>query len=350
MSFNDTVGTERNHKVDKSTFQSSSRRKTSVFREMHERNVQRSRIKTFSHLQHEGEARRDMKVENIVDDNTVFGTIDKGGGRMAVSFTDDQWHVVHCQSSFLHPQIEMSTVTNLLVNEVTTFSDFHHDLIAKMTCPDENGLRISFIKGISCTPGASSGLSPFQVYATTKFSKDCKPRFDCVEVECAAEDGKSEFELAQILGIIAVVDDRNDSVTFLLIVTYLSICQKTNSDKYLPYDLLSYNVSPRYKGLQLDIIEPDAIFRPAMLIPCPDRSQGLYQSRTAAKKSLIELSNYRFWGIRYKTVDRFGYDDEQCQQIPETISAEDIYDRYRTELNSDESEVDSDSSHSDIEE
>jgi hypothetical protein len=101
------------------------------------------------------------------------------------------------------------------------------------------------------------------VYATTKFFKDSKPRFDCVEVECAAEDGKSEFALAQILGIISVVDDRNDSVTFLLIVTDLLICQNTNSDKYLPYDLWSYNVSPRYKGLQLDIIEPDAIFRPA---------------------------------------------------------------------------------------
>lgn len=52
-----------------------------------------------------------------------------------------------------------------------------------------------------------SGLSAFQVYATTKFSKDCKPRFDCVDVECASKDGKSEFELAQIMGIIAVVDD-----------------------------------------------------------------------------------------------------------------------------------------------
>jgi hypothetical protein len=198
---------------------------------MHERNVQRSRIKTFSHLREKEEGKGNIAVTSIVDDDTVFGTIDKGGGRMSVIFENDQWHVAECQSTFLHPLIDMSTVTNLLITEVTTFSDFHHDLIAKMTCPDENGLHIYFIKGISCKPSSSSGLSSFQVYATTKFSKDCKPRFDCVEVECAAEDGNSAFELAQILGIIAVVDDHNDAVTFLLIVTYLSMCPKTNSDR-----------------------------------------------------------------------------------------------------------------------
>lgn len=147
--FNDTVGTERNYKVDKITFQSSSRRKSSVFREMHERNVQRRRIETFTHMRTKGrEARSDSKV----DDNTVFETIDKDGGRIALLITDDQWHLVQCQCSFLHHQIEISTVTNLLVTEVTSFSDFHHDLIAKMICPGENSLRIPFIKGISCAP------------------------------------------------------------------------------------------------------------------------------------------------------------------------------------------------------
>ena len=71
--------TERNHKVDKSTFQSSSRRKTSVFREMHERNVQRSRIKTFSHLREKEEGKGNIAVTSSVDDDTVFGTIDKKG-------------------------------------------------------------------------------------------------------------------------------------------------------------------------------------------------------------------------------------------------------------------------------
>ena len=57
------------------------------------------------------EAKGNMKVPNIVDDNTVFGTIDKDGGRiMSVILQDDKWYV------FLNPQIDMSTVTNLLIS------------------------------------------------------------------------------------------------------------------------------------------------------------------------------------------------------------------------------------------
>ena len=40
-------------------------------------------------------------------------------------------------------------------------------------------------------------------------------------MECAGEDSESEFELAQILGIIDVVDNRNDTGTFLLSIYML---------------------------------------------------------------------------------------------------------------------------------
>jgi hypothetical protein len=38
--------------------------------------------------------------------------------------------------------------------------------------------------------------------------------------------------------------------------------------------------------------------------------------RKATKKSRAEFDKLRFWGIHYKTIDRFGYDDEQSDQIP----------------------------------
>jgi hypothetical protein len=65
---------------------------------------------------------------------------------------------------------------------------------------------------------------------------------------------------------------------FLLIVTDLIVAPKANSDKFLPYPLLQYNVQhdriAKVNVPVMHIIDAESIFRPAILIPCPDRSKN----------------------------------------------------------------------------
>jgi hypothetical protein len=70
------------------------------------------------------------------------------------------------------------------------------------------------------------------------------------------------------------------------------------------------------KNMQLEIVEPEIFFRPEISIPCHDMSEGLYEKRKERNKSRIDIRNVRFVGISYYTIDRFGYDEEQCDQIP----------------------------------
>ena len=104
----------------------------------------------------------------------------------------------------------------------------------------------------------------------------------------------------------------DNQINFFFIVTLLECKEKTRGDKYLPYELLGYDTN-----MTLEIVETENFFRPGLLIPCQDRSEGLYNTRNkASKKTRIDIANFRFWGIHYKTIDRFGYDEEQCDQIP----------------------------------
>jgi hypothetical protein len=119
----------------------------------------------------------------------------------------------------------------------------------------------------------------------------------------------STYEMAQVLGILSVVDHaNNDKVKILLFVTYLQIVEKTGSDLYFPYTLLAYNIPKKYATVVVSIIEPSMIYRPALLIPCPDRSEKLNCVYSAGKETIASIREIRLWGIHYVTIDRFGYD------------------------------------------
>ena len=124
------------------------------------------------------------------------------------------------------------------------------------------------------------------------------------------------YELAQVLGILSVVD--GDNTSFFLFITYLKLHMKMGSDTYLPFCLAGYNIGAD-DYIAIDIIEPHMIFRPAMLLPCPDRSTLLYtifptrrsaRGLTQAQKLTIRsIQAMRFWAIHYVTTDRYGYED-----------------------------------------
>ena len=93
---------------------------------------------------------------------------------------------------------------------------------------------------------------------------------------------------------------------------------KSHSSTFLPYPLLRYNPCHYYPDLktyipQAQIIEPENIYRPAVLIPCPDRSDnigkkyvGARRRGTNAEKNMT-TEYIRFWGIPYKVLDRESY-------------------------------------------
>jgi hypothetical protein len=130
------------------------------------------------------------------------------------------------------------------------------------------------------------------------------------------------YELAQVLGILSVVD--KDIASFYLFITYLKLHEKIGSDSYLPYCLAGYNIAPTTQNLMcetivIDMIEPDMIFRPAILLPCPDRSTDLYtifptprSTRGYTQQQKLTVKSFkmiRFWAIHYVTTDRYGYED-----------------------------------------
>ena len=80
-----------------------------------------------------------------------------------------------------------------------------------------------------------------------------------------------------------------------LIIVRLEKCHKTKFDRYLLYELYQYEITSN-QSCNYDIIEPKSIFRPAIIIPCPDRSNNY----KIFKRS--EASTIRFWIIPYKKV------------------------------------------------
>jgi hypothetical protein len=102
--------------------------------------------------------------------------------------------------------------------------------------------------------------------------------------------------------------------------TQLTEVQKRNSDSFLPYPLLRYTKTHYYNAYRtsiphVQIIEAENIYRPAILIPCPDRSDnfgrafvGPHRRSRIENENTLSTESIRFWGIPYKVVDRAGYD------------------------------------------
>ena len=99
-------------------------------------------------------------------------------------------------------------------------------------------------------------------------------------------------------------------------VSDLEIADKTHGDTFLPYPLLRYNIVNggllhRNKMVESHIVDVESIFRPAILIPCPDRSQNFgekIKNEKPRNATQDECTHFiRLWGIPYKILDRAGY-------------------------------------------
>ena len=98
-------------------------------------------------------------------------------------------------------------------------------------------------------------------------------------------------EFVQVHGIINIREEDQDHI--LLIVHYLKKVQKGRSDTIMPYDLFQYDLLWKW-----EIIEPSMILRPALMIPCFDRSEG-YNTANYSSRS----QNIRMWILPYHTID-----------------------------------------------
>jgi hypothetical protein len=171
-------------------------------------------------------------------------------------------------------------------------------------------------------------------------------------VQTQLPNGKTyqTYELAQVLGILSIVDRSNrehTTTTYFMFINYLQIHPKMGTDNFFPYCLAGYKFSEKNSqfSFKIDVIEPDMIFRPAMLIPCPDRSINLYgphaENGTPAQmwSQIDSMRKIRFWAIHYITTDRYGYedltdpDDENLLvHLAEAEAAEPMRDRHMQEL------------------
>jgi hypothetical protein len=156
------------------------------------------------------------------------------------------------------------------------------------------------------------------VYATRKFrttvNKQTKlvPKYDSVQVLFQGEDDDSTREpVCQVLALLCITSVSNNEKTFLLVVTELAVMVKKDADRFLPYEQLKY--SCHYTGLaDISVIDARSVFRPAILVPCPDRSQNMHKNFNR-KSQGGGTPSIRFWGIKYNTLDRTGY---ECPTLP----------------------------------
>ena len=134
--------------------------------------------------------------------------------------------------------------------------------------------------------------------------------------------------LLQALGILRVHDPHHKNEKdliepidhFLLVVTDLIVAAKVGCDNYLPYPLLRYDiqcdVASRKNMPLMHIISAESIYRPAILIPCPDRSYNFGKPFLNAGRRYRQENRHhrnetneaiRMQGIPYKIIDRAGY-------------------------------------------
>ena len=90
--------------------------------------------------------------------------------------------------------------------------------------------------------------------------------------------------------------------------------RKNGTDRYLPYPLLKYDIGwdpiSKMNTARMHIIDAESIFRPAIMIPCNDRSANFEAKLKISTRanSTDCTSAMRMWGIPYKILVRSGYD------------------------------------------
>jgi hypothetical protein len=115
---------------------------------------------------------------------------------------------------------------------------------------------------------------------------------------------------AQVLGIFVVNCLGEDKMHIFFVVTVLESKEKMRGDKYLPYELLGYQ-----KICNLKLSNQKYSFAQEYqfhVMICQRVFMRKEKKKETRAESTLEISD--FFGISYKTIDRFGYDEEQCDQ------------------------------------
>ena len=227
----------------------------------------------------------------IVDDEITYEIVSNmKSSSIQFNSRTDHWYMTK-KTNFFFQWLRMENFTELLI-KYSEESPENQELIALTI----NSPVMSCVQAISITPNKSSGISKFVIYATNNYRKLGVRRYDTVEV--SYEDG---LTFVQIHGIISI--DTGEQKKILLIVHKFKKARKKRSDNLLPYDLYEYDVFSSV-NIQWDIIEPSMIYRPAILMPCCDRSKGF----NVSSFNYHMIQSMRFWIIPYSTVDVNGYD------------------------------------------
>jgi len=182
------------------------------------------------------------------------------------------------------------------------------------------------VPGFSTTKnGAENDIDPFTTYATQQYKQldGLVDRFDCLEVVVSTSAPNGDIvttnKIAHVLGIMCIKDESETKATekLLLFVTYLVEVDKTGTDKLLPYTLFRYDMPAGYMHIIVDVIEPSMIYRPVLVHHCFDRSDTLHEALPRNRKHVFRdnIKKVRFWAITYITLDRFGYEDLNLNEV-----------------------------------
>lgn len=286
-----------------------------------------------------------IDVEDIAVEITQYRSVESSGvATIIFNKSSMEWEIERSTRTsggcgdITHPQIRhFSYITALLGAYWDVADDEDRNLLSRMTLNTaDGGLIISLVGGIAVVPPPASGIKTFYVYATNRYGSrlGSKLRYDCVQTDAG---------FAQVLAILRItdlhhIDEDGDSEVidhFLLVVTHLIAADKSASDKYLPYPLLKYNaVHDPGLGrnvLQMEIIDAESISRPAILIPCPDRSSNFglpYKDVPRGRRRNPPsdcTANIRMWGIPYKTIDRSNYLETVAEDDAEEVINPDLH-------------------------
>jgi hypothetical protein len=161
---------EHSHIRVKKSYAATSRRRDTCLLEMHQLSATTMRSSTlFKFLEsteeeelEEEELLKKRSLPDDEDDVNVFSSVSRKRSR--IIFHRDEWVIDRNDTNCgIHPWLTNAVVTDILVTQLAR-DDM--DLVARMLAPSNNGLKLSYVQGITCHPSQSSGMDPFTVYAT----------------------------------------------------------------------------------------------------------------------------------------------------------------------------------------
>jgi hypothetical protein len=313
----DTALAEHTHIADKETYQHCSKKLKTTSKEMLQRTSVKLRQSTLSHLM-KHDLDNPITVMEGSQDNISYHVLSRI--KYKKIFFDQitkKWFYSD-RMSYFHPFLKMDKFTKL-------FKRYSEQGPHEKNLFEEFSLNkpIVAVQGISINPNKDSGIPKFHVYATNNYNNSGKPRYDALEI-----DFGEVIEMVQVHGIINLQIDNSNNI--LLIVHHMKVVEKKQTDSVLPYELYQYD----FDNPCWDIIEPSSIYRPSMIIECPDRSNGFNNSEYDRFSK-----NIRMWMIRYQQIDMNGYDINDISQT-ELDEVEEMYkeinEEFQTEIDSSE--------------